>query len=684
MNVLRSDHSWQKVLRNAIPERLMPKHVVTAMTAWVALFSLFGVQWSLPSTKQNQYFAACDLSLVASSVMGTYKYPVMPWFTRHPDEILIPSALANMSFRPLDLDPGHYEYPTFHSYLTAGVVFSTAKAGLFRLTGDKEFYAEHPTDMARLIMAGRLLCVLMGIATLWVNYATSRKLGAPWAGAIAAISLASSPLWVRDSTFMLVNVPLGFWGAVVFYYSITYLDEMRQGRRNDRPLWLASIAVGLAAGTKYPGLALASVPIAAAALSASLQSPNRTRELSQLAMKCVVVVAIVIIALFASSPYVFLNWGQAVADTDKTRGSLRTFNILSTTAFMAANGIPYTLFLGVGVAATFRRFLRFEAAPSLLALWCLATMLTPLASAFTYARYWVPFLPAAAMCCGYLCAAPGPGHPLPLRGLVVAVAACFPSAIVGASVLARMGATDPLGDVSAWLHANVPAGATVAVRDTATELPIVDCRKYRVIDLRDTCPAVGIMGDADVLVTANPELLNDIGIADVLKLVDYTTSPPWLFPRSWSASDWRYTSNVCAVYPLKAALRSLSDRHQLAEDCDSVCKSGGRVIELSGVTFLGFDPNQPTRFPPGSYSTNDQRLVINEKNKSDWMGIQWSRHSAASSGPCGCPAIVRISECRDILKTLEKGDVLALEGLVVPLPDPPGYGLVLVTLKCVR
>lgn len=157
-----------------------------------------------------------------------------------------------------DFNPHFFDYPGLYLYLQAGVIIAKFLAGAssgawwsLSQVGDHDFY-----------LWGRALTAAFGTATVYMIYLAGRRWGTPHA-LLAAGLLAVLPMHVRESHFVLTDVPTAFFVALAFVLSLR-----AQERGTGSAFAWAGAAAGLATGTKYTACVAILLPLAAAAMAA--------------------------------------------------------------------------------------------------------------------------------------------------------------------------------------------------------------------------------------------------------------------------------------------------------------------------------------------------------------------------------------------------------------------------------
>jgi 4-amino-4-deoxy-L-arabinose transferase-like glycosyltransferase len=158
-----------------------------------------------------------------------------------------------------DFNPHFFDYPGFYLYLQAGVIVVKFLAGAssgawwsLSHVGDHDFY-----------LWGRALTAVFGTATVYLVYLAGRRWGTPHA-LLAAGLLAVLPVHVRESHFVLTDVPTAFFVALAFVLSLRAHE-----RGTGSAFAWAGAAAGLATGTKYTAWVAILLPLAAAAMAAA-------------------------------------------------------------------------------------------------------------------------------------------------------------------------------------------------------------------------------------------------------------------------------------------------------------------------------------------------------------------------------------------------------------------------------
>jgi 4-amino-4-deoxy-L-arabinose transferase-like glycosyltransferase len=172
-----------------------------------------------------------------------------------------------------DFNPRFYDYPGLYLYVQSAVVVVRFLAGATagRWTSlDKA----HTPDF---YLWGRAVTAALGTATVALVFFIGTRWGTRHA-LLAAGLLAVMPLHVRESHFVLTDVP------VTFFVTLAFLLTLRAHEQPQARMWgWAGVAAGLAAATKYPGALALVLPLIAVWMSPSARPSRLTGALAAIA-----------------------------------------------------------------------------------------------------------------------------------------------------------------------------------------------------------------------------------------------------------------------------------------------------------------------------------------------------------------------------------------------------------------
>jgi MFS family permease len=176
----------------------------------------------------------------------------------NPDEIAIVSR--TLAFAKGDLNPHNFLYPTFYFYvlfawLGLSFVVSWITGAVASLAA---FQTQFFVDPTGIYLAGRLLGVLCGTATVALVFLFGSRLAGAGAGLMSALFLAVAPGHVRDSHYVKHDVPVTL-AIVAAQLAILRLLDRREhdGSGRGRPFVIAGALCGVACSTHYYAVFLA-------------------------------------------------------------------------------------------------------------------------------------------------------------------------------------------------------------------------------------------------------------------------------------------------------------------------------------------------------------------------------------------------------------------------------------------
>jgi 4-amino-4-deoxy-L-arabinose transferase-like glycosyltransferase len=384
------------------------------------------------------------------------------------DEPIILEGAVRM-MKTGDLHPYFFDYPTLYFYVQLVVAVARFMTGA--VNGLWATLDQAPA--AEFYVWGRAVTAAFGTATIALTYLLARRLGAI-AAATAALLVAAQSMHVRESHYVLTDVPLTFFVTLALLLAVRAIDH----RRPARFFW-AGVAAGLAAATKYHGGAVVLVPLAALVVTRGI--PRRLASLALLAAG-----AIAAFLLFA--PYTLLD----------LPGFLNGFATLAKSYAGVPPAPPWLTYLKhlrinlttLGLAAAIggtaaSLVMAFAAAPGRRAVWASAGGFALLWFALlstqnlVFGRYLLPLLPALAVVTGgaiaLVLAHPRVRALQPLvragiaAGLVVAVAAAPAARSIEFVRVISKTSTNALA--YAWVLEHVPPGSKVVIERRHLLLP---------------------------------------------------------------------------------------------------------------------------------------------------------------------------------------------------------------------
>lgn len=228
----------------------------------------------------------------------------------NPDEVAIMNR--SMALAENGLNPRNFLYPSLYFYALfawEGLWFAIGRAaGVFASLAafERSFFAD-PTS---IYLAGRLLSVCCGVATVWATFRLAARWFGTAAGLVAAFLLAVAPLAVRDAHYVKHDVPVTL---LIVITHVLIADEWLTPAPARR-WWRPALAAGLAMSTHYYAIFLA-VPLAVAVLAPAAPDEPFAPRVRRLVLAAVVTT----IAFAATSPFLVANPGLAIRDVIANR-----------------------------------------------------------------------------------------------------------------------------------------------------------------------------------------------------------------------------------------------------------------------------------------------------------------------------------------------------------------------------
>jgi hypothetical protein len=204
----------------------------------------------------------------------------------------VPKAVAMFGH---DLNPHYFANPPAFTYLLH-FLFAVAYGGKF---GVHHAFALHPADVYTL---ARVAAAVLGVAALWLLYATGARLFGRAVGLLAAAIEAVAFLPVFYSHLALNDVPTL---APLTLSLLGSAGVLSKGRSRD--YLLAGVGLGLACATKYTaGIAL--VPFVAAAGARYLE--GHPRAVRDTLLGLAICAGAALVCFFVANPFSLLDYSE--------------------------------------------------------------------------------------------------------------------------------------------------------------------------------------------------------------------------------------------------------------------------------------------------------------------------------------------------------------------------------------
>lgn len=401
----------------------------------------------------------------------------------HPDERMILMVVSSRLSIPTaeqlpllptpesPLNPEFHAYGSFPLYLLKAVQLLAA-------------------DRLPLHVLARLLSVAFDCGTVVLVYALAASLAGAWAGVLAALLVAVSPIHIQLAHYYTVDTILAFWTALA-----TYLALRLAATGKLRWALAAGAAAGLAMATKIIGVAL--LLFVALALAARLSEAGHwsRRAILRAVGWCAAAGGVALATFALANPYAIFDavafWGEAANQALMARGDPRfpyTLQFYYTLPYLYSLWQNLTRGWGVGagllawgglVWGVVRAAMRIRRPDgwTILTAWGLAFFLIVGGWHAKFPRYLLPLMPLLCVLAAGM-VADAWAH-WRARGLRVGIALSV-VALLAATGLYALGLVRVYGQghswvrMSRWIYENVPKRARVAVEywDMALPLPL--------------------------------------------------------------------------------------------------------------------------------------------------------------------------------------------------------------------
>jgi 4-amino-4-deoxy-L-arabinose transferase-like glycosyltransferase len=411
--------------------------------------------------------AALPLTLLAAALLRFWALPQGIPFSVQVDEPEVMTRAVAM-IKTGDFNPHFFDYPTLYMYVQALTAVARFLAGAAQ--GQWSALAQAPVDA--FYLWGRAVTAIAGTATVWIVYRAGLRWEARTA-LLAAAMFAVMPLHVRESHFVLTDVPATFFVALALLLSLRAHE-----RRTIAAFALAGAAAGLAAGTKYnAGLAIV-LPLAGALMTDT--RPSRTAA-------TLAVVGAALGAFLIVAPYTVLDLPTFLNQFARLLSEYRSAPVLAPVAQTYLKHLrnalqwPGSVIVFAGVAlGMFRVFRGPERLKWILIAFFPIFYFRVIATQnIAYARYLLPLLPflsllGAAAIVAAVDALRDARLPRPVRSVAIVallLLAVVPPAYTAMRFDANAAKVWTTEQAYGWILHSIPAGSRVTMESRQILLP---------------------------------------------------------------------------------------------------------------------------------------------------------------------------------------------------------------------
>lgn len=246
---------------------------------------------------EREWREASDMRVPAAALLGVLVVGAalrfwalgqgLPYLVGSDEPVMAGIALQMM--RTGDFNPHFFDYPGLLIYLHLAIGCARFLWGAIQGT----WHALGDMTQADLILWGRAATAAFGLATVLLVY----HIGGRWGsrhGLLAAGLMAVLPMHVRESHYMLTDVPLTFFTALTLLLTLQAHERPAIGR-----FALAGVAAGLASASKYNGVLVLVVPLVAAWMTLEARPSRLACALAALGAS--------VATFFVTAPYTLLD-----------------------------------------------------------------------------------------------------------------------------------------------------------------------------------------------------------------------------------------------------------------------------------------------------------------------------------------------------------------------------------------
>jgi 4-amino-4-deoxy-L-arabinose transferase-like glycosyltransferase len=388
------------------------------------------------------------------------------WYSYHPDEAQMLSAILSLDFFGGDFNPDFFNYPSLYIYLAAFVHLLASGFGWTHLPANDP--AQNALFARDVLLSARVVTGVLGAATAPLVYLSARKIGGEKIGILAGLLMAFLPGHIQHSHFATVDVPATFFIALCVWLCVRALDEDAESQWQIKQIFWAAFVAGLAAATKYNAGLIIIAPVLAWLYLRKKRAFSPSGALA--------IIALGALGFFIGCPYAIFDfktfWGdgrntgfayellvhpkQGHGEVFLQTGNGWIYHALFNAPFLLT--WPVWIFALVGLARS--RFVR-RRETCLLFAWCALYFFALGFSQVRFMRYLIPLAPA-------LCVFAALGV-LPLRRLhrlaprVLGVLLLLVTAWGARDVIYDFVVPDPRERAAQWLQSNMSTPVTVGM-----------------------------------------------------------------------------------------------------------------------------------------------------------------------------------------------------------------------------
>jgi len=245
--------------------------------------------------------------LTAAATIALLRVPSGLPFLLDPDEQSFVKPAVHILTQG-NINPHWFGHPgtvTIYLMSIAFAIYGRLGMAVGWFSGLKKFVAFYSYDPSSFHLIGRVLIVVSFLLSLIALFQLSRTVTNRWIGLLSVLCLTLVPTYASLSAAIRTDI------QQTIFVLLTVLFTVRIVRTGGTANYLIAAAmVGVGSAIKYPTAALALVIVIATAIRIAAEPYAWKGEIGRLCLAGVVSV----IALFCSSPYLFLDYPQTLRD----------------------------------------------------------------------------------------------------------------------------------------------------------------------------------------------------------------------------------------------------------------------------------------------------------------------------------------------------------------------------------
>jgi len=480
---------------------------------------VYGINYSLPTEERMNYYFPGGLQDASHDQMNVF----CMLGTAFPDEADMLGIISHMNPSKLDFNPHHFAYGgCLHFFTTALLLKIASLLNLIILTPIKKFYFINPQEFAKMLLVGRAMIVMFGVASVYMVYRIAKSLYDEKTGILSALFLSILPIHVLLSYIMIPDIPVIFWMILALYCCINLF-------RTKKLKWyiFTGIVSGLSGATKSDGLLLI-FPIITAHLISVMGNKRQSFKnyLFSLFDRRLIIcfVTMVLVVIVVGNPYIVVSFKETVDHFLHRSPHLVGTEFLPPTPLAFLKNITKNMFnrSAIFLIMELGNLLPFMLAGLVYALYkrsksdiLLLGLIVPFYIAVSGLKwcspdYLLPIIPfAVILIARFLVQAIGSDRIVKYSGLLIwllVFVITFDSVFVSVKNNSLMAQKDTRMEAAEWIRNNIPAGSTIGLTVDARDdqyctAPPLSKSRYKIKVIEYEFNQKGLLGADYIILT---------------------------------------------------------------------------------------------------------------------------------------------------------------------------------------